>query len=175
MKKTPANTQPTTRLFVRVESSCLHSKHSEKEFGGWEEAHDAQITAVDKHVALGEASGSRGEWVNVQGKVNDGDTVYVLFMLYEQGDSFGRSSGNHEVFWVFTDLDKGKAALEVVKSANEYRYNEMTDRSTDVFTLEFELEDGTKVKVSNPAAGYFERMEDVYLKRMVVGANQIFR
>jgi hypothetical protein len=170
-KKKKAPEQPTTRLFVEVDSVCEHYEQSDEEWGGsWQQDNSAEVTGVlmdnDKRVQ----HLARGEWITIPGTVADGDKVYVLFMLYSSGDSFGSSSGNHDVLWVFTDLDTAKAALEVVKSANG-GYNVQTGSNSDTFTLEFKLENGATQKVHNPAAGYFEGMEDVYLKEMVVGDN----
>ena len=160
-RKTQKQTPPTTTLVVDVQQYVHESHRSSEQYGSWSEERSAEVISV----MLGDETTMYGERITIPGTVKNGDLVYVLFMTYSSGDSYGSSSGNYEVFWVFTDKNLAMAALEVVKKANDYRNQDKDD------TLTFKLEDGTEQSVGNPAAGYFENMEDVYLDMKLVGAD----
>ena len=59
--------------------------------------------------------------------------------------------------WVFKDAQLANAARDAWKKAD-----------TEEFSVEFEVEDGRKVKIHNPAAGYFERLQYVDVQSFLV-------
>lgn len=101
-----------------------------------------------------------GESVDVDFEAKVGDTVYVLSMTYGTGDSFGNSSGEGEILWVFKDFDVAReAALKVREQQNEY-------------SVVFSDENGNVHQLSNPGAGYFECVESVDITTCVVGEHK---
>lgn len=78
-----------------------------------------------------------------------GDVVHVLTMEYSSGDSFGNSTGNYEVLWVFKDF---KAATKTQNHVLNSGKNE---------SLKIKVESGKTIKLSNPAYGYFEKITGV--------------
>lgn len=89
-----------------------------------------------------------------------GDPAFVLTMIYSSGDSFGTSRGNGEVLWVFKDAATALAARD--KWMQQCRSGEYVE------SVEFNDEIGNKIRLSNPAAGYFENMSDVIITTMLV-------
>jgi len=159
---------PQTKLTVTLRVRCLDIHRASKQFGSWHENNDTEVSGV----YLADECDAYGDNIVVPCDVQNGDTVYVLFMIYSSGDSFGNSSGNGEVMWVFKDLTLAKQALEQVKKANEFDYSV---RSTPPDNLDFKLEDGSTVTVGNPPHDYFQNMTDVYLKSMSVGHGGVIR
>lgn len=101
-----------------------------------------------------------GESIDVDFEAKVGDTVYVLSMTYGTGDSFGNSSGEGEILWVFKDFDVAReAALKVREQQNK-------------FSVVFSDENGNVHQLSNPGAGYFECVESVDITTCIVGENK---
>jgi hypothetical protein len=79
--------------------------------------------------------------------------VFVLYMTYDTGDSFGRAYGKGEIIWVFKDPDLATKARLKWEAENNKRDPE--------FSIEFEVDGGQTVKQGNPAAGYFENVGNI--------------
>jgi hypothetical protein len=86
--------------------------------------------------------------------VNVGDTVYVLVIRYSDGNSFGRAYGKGEVLWVFTSKEIAEKASDTfTKAIEEKDYDKP-------YTIEIELEDGSKVSIGNPVYDYFTTLDE---------------
>lgn len=96
------------------------------------------------------------EIIDVNFDFKSGDVVYVLTMIYSTGDTFGGSTGNGEVLWVFKDIECAKRAGQAIRD-NEESY------SIDIID-----ETGKHVQLSNPGFGYFECIEQILLESFVV-------
>lgn len=140
-----------TQVYVRYNEENEHSYHSEEEYGEWSESNyfTVERVFVDKpdHMVY-------TEQFNLPFEVNVGDKVFVLYIVYSTGDSFGNGTGYGEVQWVFKDPSIG------LKAVKEWEKNEGVVR--------FEIEVGSVIKLYNPAHGYFEDLESVELKTMIV-------
>ncbi len=78
-----------------------------------------------------------------------GDKVFLLVMEYSHGDSFGTSSGNGEVLYVFKDEKVAKEAYKVWRD------------NIEEYSIKFLNDAGDTITLSNPAAGYFENCEEL--------------
>ena len=145
-------------LFVQYETRCVHSYREEREYGDWEEDYDFEVKSV--------SATSRGQWsglahteerFNVAFDAEVGDTVYVLYMIYSSGDSFGRGTGYNEIIWVFNDGGVAQRALAEVRTKEEQ------------YSLEFRDEVSNTIEFSNPGSGYFEYVQGVYLEAYKIG------
>jgi hypothetical protein len=85
----------------------------------------------------------------------DGDFVYVLYILYGTGDSFGSSTGNGEVIWTFTDIQQ---AIEAARAWNNNRKSEMV-----VFETQF-----GPLRLSNPGYDWFSNIEEIHVVQMMI-------
>lgn len=88
----------------------------------------------------------------------DGDTVHVLYMIYSTGDTFGSSTGNGEVLWVFKDFEKAENAAKSLRE-NQNKY------SIDILD-----EENNFVRLNNPGSGYFEHIERITIESFRIGA-----
>lgn len=79
--------------------------------------------------------------------------VYVLYIRYDTGDSFGCSHGEGEIIWVFSELTFAKEA------AATFREHE------DEFSVTITDEHGNNITLSNPAAGYFQQLTEVVVEK----------
>lgn len=128
-------------LYVQYEQNTISSYHSGEQYGDWSAEYDFRVTGV----SLTPRSRCYEEEFGLP-EVKAGDAVFVLWMTYSSGDSFGSSTGNGEVLWVFKD-----AALAL-------RAKQKFEADEDALQIEIETDDGTKFVLSNPAYGYFENL-----------------
>lgn len=82
-------------------------------------------------------------WIDKEDPEN-GDTIIVVYAIYESGDSFGRSEGNLELI----------VATKSMEVANKWK--KAVEESE--FTGEIKIEhDGKTITLDTPWNGYFER------------------
>ena len=143
-------------LFVQYDETCTHSYRSPEQWGDWSESYDFRV----KSVSLTSRDRYDEEKLGCLVDVKAGEPVFVLYMTYSTGDTFGRAEGKGEVIWVFKDPDLANKAK--VKWAEE---NQKRDPE---FSIEFEVDGGETVKQSNPAAGYFENVGYIEVETFLV-------
>lgn len=141
-------------LYVQYSKRCVHSYREPVEYGEWSEDYDFTVDRVSLT--------SNDRWSEEKFEVafdgEPGQPVFVLSIVYDSGDSFGRATGNGEVMWVFKDAKLAQAAAAAWETA--------TDK--EQYSVEFEVEDGRKVKMHNPAAGYFESLTSVNVDSFLI-------
>ena len=89
--------------------------------------------------------------------IEPGEPVFVLSMTYRSGDSFGSSTGNMDVIWVFKDAKVAAKAKSIWQKCCDG--NDPTLGFDDRYSVKFPKETGDVITLCNPAAGYFERLE----------------
>lgn len=56
-----------------------------------------------------------------------GDTVHLVYVSYDSGDSFGREYGRHVQLWVFTNYERARALCDFIeldaKTAPDYDFD----------------------------------------------------
>lgn len=144
------------KLFVQYRELCDESRHSGEEYGDWYQSYNFSVEGVSLT--------SRDRWneetFEVDVDVKAGEPVFVLYMVYSTGDSFGRADGKGEVLWVFKDADTAREALRLWKEENDKRDPE--------YSVKFEDDSGRVVQLSNPGAGYFENVSYIDLETFLV-------
>jgi len=98
-----------------------------------------------------------GEYIEVDFDVKRGDTVYLIGVIWSDGDSFGHDDcSRFELFAAYKDKDK---ALEAVKI--------LEDTSTGSWDKKIKLPDGYELTYI-PWNGYFESLDSVELFERVI-------
>lgn len=118
---------------------------------GWGGDYDFVVEAVSLKRPLVEY-----ETINVAGNIRNGDTVWVLHVVYTESDSFGSARGKGEIIWLFKSH---AAALSAQKSI---------DQCKDNSSLVFADDDGEIIYLSNPADHYCDTIVGVVLTPIVV-------
>lgn len=144
------------KLYVSEICRSISQKFPEEEFGDWYAEYDNQITGVSTS-----KESWREEEFDVPFEASVGDTVYVLYMTYSSGDSFGRSEGNSKIIWIFKDKSLAYEAHAVYDTASNDTYN-----NSD--TLDVVIDNGQVLSLSNPSAGYFENMSSCTVEEFVL-------
>lgn len=137
-------------IYVNTCEYQISYEHDGQEWGSWSAEHEFSVSGVHK----GKIDG--GEAINVCFNYDVGDTVYVLYMRYGSGDSFGHASGNGEVLWVFREKILAEKALERVENASCSHSVTVYDEALNEF------------RINNPASDYFSNCEGVYIEEFVV-------
>jgi hypothetical protein len=152
------NTQNITQLYVAYTQICTNSEESEEEYGSWSKEHDFTVNSV--HINNPKFSEEYNYDFNVENiavpvEVKSGDVVYVLSITYSDGDSFGSSSGEGEILYVFKDKVIGEAAEKI--------WGKDIDHSVN-----FQIDDGSYLTMSNPSYGYFSNVCSIDLIEFTV-------
>ena len=137
---------------VEIESLCTHSEHEHEAYGSWEEHYSNRFGRIFPVEQGGDIISSI--------KAKSGEKVWVVWVEYSTGDSFGNSHcGSTEAIAIFKDID---AAEELVKALENSKRD-----SDDNFYCE--TSDGQIIKIDyTPWTGYFETLEEVHLDRVTM-------
>lgn len=143
------------KLFVQYKSVCVEEYHSGEQYGDWSAEYDFTVKGVST-ASLKSGKYRQTDYLEEEFEVDfdatPGETIWVLSMVYSSGDSFGSSSGNGEVLWVF----KSRELAEHVAS-------QVNDNS-EQFQIAIKTDGGADIVLSNPAAGYFENISAMYVE-----------
>lgn len=82
--------------------------------------------------------------------IDPSEKAYAVYMVYSTGDSFHTEDGCMEVMMVNQNFEMVEKNIAAIKKACE---------GDGEWNIELFTDDGTVVKLSNPAAGYFEHLE----------------
>jgi len=122
----------------------------------WEESHSYEYHSAEI------VTGGYGEVDLFPGdaEVEVGDEIYMVYVSYGTGDSFGHASGCHEHLWAFSDRKRAYRLAEVLEE--DAKVN--PDYDYDHKPLEFE---GVPIN-TNSWKGYFERFEEAGVEHLIV-------
>ena len=143
------------RVVVKEETHCTYSHREPEDYGAWEQHFDYEITGVfivddDYKLSYGE------EGYRIP---DDSEDAYVIHMIYSDGDSFGRSTGNGVILGVFGTSEAANLAYDEIKKQVK----------NGSFTIEVLDDEGKTIKIHNPAAGYFEHADYIELNSYKIG------
>ena len=144
---------------IKILNDMVHNrKESDEEYGDW--------SAETIHHITGAIKVKEKEYFNLE--VNDNflnKEVYLLYILYSRGDSFGTGSGNIEYLDIFENYDK---ALEVKKIIDD-DYEEKPNYTFEPSDLFYTKENGNIVKIpTHIYRGYFEHLESVNILKIII-------
>ena len=146
------------KVYVQYSSYCNGSEQSEEPYGAWSADHTFTVEGVSTQPSKRYSS----ETFEVDFEAQAGDTIYVLSLTYSTSDSFGSSTGNGEIVWVFKDLLVAREAkLRWEHACNVHNRDWRNDGKQQSCT--FRVDGGRYVKLANVAYGYFEHLESLEL------------
>ncbi len=135
-------------------------EESDEEYGEWSSETTNNITGAVKV--------KENEYFDLE--VNDNflnKEVYLLYILYSSGDSYGNSTGNIEYLDVFENYDK---ALEVKKIIeDDYKEKPTYTFEPGGMDLFYTKENGNVAKIPTCVyKGYFEDLEAVVIQKITI-------
>jgi hypothetical protein len=91
---------------------------------------------------------------------DDATEVFVVYMIYDTGDSFGRSYGNIDILHAtISEFEADKLAKLVTENPDDY-------------TIKFKDDFGRDISIDNRGAGYFENIQYVGVERFHIGSGK---
>lgn len=90
--------------------------------------------------------------IEVAFPIDDNKTYYLVYAIYDTGDSFGRDYGKLEVVGLFQNKDKAEAVKNVCKDSEEFS------------SLILKTEDDVEYDYYPPWYGFFEHLQGVYVQ-----------
>lgn len=144
-----------THLYVKMNSSCIHSHYEERQWGSWEETWTNSLEGVrlEDNVFC--------EKVPVDFEVAEGDIVHVVWCEYSSGDSFGSGTRNRtEVIHIFKDKDLAWDAYRILEGPDGEGY--------DNWTVKFKSDSGKEMSYHRPWLGYFDSLDSIYVEEAII-------
>lgn len=148
-----------TYLVLDEKHYCTDSHHSNERYGSWWADHD--FTAPTEAYSIPKSSYRAFGYVGPE--LTPGDVLYVLYVLYSSGDSFGNSNrGNYEVLCINKDPSKAAQNLNVVRKVKNPE------------SVQLQLDNGeTQSLYCGGWTGYFESVDELELVEVLyMGSEQ---
>ena len=144
------------RICVTYSEYCTHSERESGSYGSWSESYSSSVTGAYR---LGEKE--KAPYDSETFIVPDDATeVFVVYMLYGTGDSFGRADGKLDILHCTSSEE---AADKLAKTITE---------KPDEYAIKFTDDFGREISLYNPGAGYFESIDYVGVERYSVGTGK---
>lgn len=140
---------------VDIERRCVRDYHSGEKYGDWETEYDNTFKGITR---------SDKEYGDLESSLDipDGTNVYVVWIEYSSGDSFGHGIRNDvDTFGVFTSRE---AASELARAIDNHNR-----KDHDYKPLKIKTSDGQQFDIYPSWLGYFERLDDVHVAEVVMG------
>ena len=164
MMRTKMNPIAATTLYVGYTEVCTRHKKPIEEYGFWHKDYEfdvVNVSVTDPRKLPGSCEVSV-ETIEIPSAVNVGDTVYVLYMTYSDGDSFGTAEGQGEVLYVFKNKQIAEEAHTKWVNACDVGLDEVLN------SVCFHKDDRSTLALSNPASGYFSNVGHIDLIELIV-------
>lgn len=99
--------------------------------------------------------------LTVNFEVTPNETYYLLYAVYNTGDSFGWDDGAITFIDLFKTHEKAEAALHVIGQGHKNKSDRLN---------RYEAEDGKMIDIYRPWEGYFERLQYIKIDTVKIGA-----
>jgi hypothetical protein len=98
----------------------------------------------------------------------DGDgPFYLLYVIYDTGDSFGTDEGRFEEVLLHRDIEVAKKNKKLIET-HYSEYCKKNGFSPDCWNLELSTDEGESVRVCPSWIGYFESLVSVEIERVEI-------
>lgn len=144
------------RICVTYDECCTHSERESGSYGSWSEDYSSSVTDAYR-IDENEQAPYESETFIVP---DDATEVFVVYMIYDTGNSFGRATGKIDIIHC---------------TVNEEAANELAKYITtnkDEYSIKFTDDFGREISLYNPGAGYFERISYVGVERYSIGSGK---
>lgn len=148
------------------DESYTKSEHEDKEYGDW--------SSETSHNITGAVKVTKDEYFDLE--TNNkflGKYVFLLYILYSDGDSFGSGSGNIEYIDVFEKYDNAEKVAQIIK--DDYEKNPDWNFDENGMDLFYIKENGNKGKIPTDIyKGHFASLESVNIQKMFITTKHTF-
>lgn len=144
------------RICVTYDEFCTHNEREGVEYGSWSEHYDSSVTGAYR---IGDDE--KAPWDSETFVVPDDATeVFVVYMIYSTGDSFGNADGKIDIMHCTSNEEAADALAKQVVENNES------------FSIKFTDDFGREISIDNRGAGYFEHIDHIGVERFTVGSGK---
>jgi hypothetical protein len=144
------------RICVEYSEVCDHHSHSGEQFGDWSESYTSSVTGAYR-ISEVEKVPYHADTFRVP---DDATEVFVVYMIYSTGDSFGRADGKIDIIHCTSNEEAADQLAKLI-----------TD-TPDEFTIKFTDDFGRDISLHNNGAGYFESINYVGVERFTIGTGK---
>lgn len=136
---------------------------------------DRDNTAEYHHITGVEIVDKKDRWdLCVPFEVDPDRSYYLLYAIYDTGDSFGRDEGRIELIDLYQDREVAMAnAARIDAHARKYdstRWGSAREEMDEPYTVKLMNDAGEECQVHTPWNGYFERLS--YTEVLCVRVNE---
>lgn len=144
------------RICVEYSEYCEHSEREPEEYGSWSESYSSSVDSAYR-IGEDEKAPYGSETFIVP---DDATEVFVVYMIYSTGDSFGHADGKIDIIHCTSSEE---AADKLAKMITE---------NSEEFTIKFTDDFGRDISIDNRGAGYFEHIDYVSVERFAIGTGK---
>lgn len=145
------------RICVTYDELCTHNEQaSERWYDSWSESYSSSVTGAYR-IGDDDQAPYDSETFLVP---DDATEVFVVYMIYSTGDSFGYADGKISIIHCTVNEE---AADKLAKTITE---------NPDEFIIKFTDDFDREISLHNPGAGYFESIDHVGVERYTVGSGK---
>jgi hypothetical protein len=144
------------RICVTYDETCYDAARSSERYGSWSESYSSSVTGAYRIGDDDEAPYESETFI----VPDDTTAVFVVYMIYSTGDSFGCADGKIDIIHCTKDEEAADRLAKLI--------TENPDESTIKFTDDF----GREISLYNNGAGYFESIDYVGIERYDVGSGK---
>lgn len=145
---------------VNIRSYCTHSEREPEQFGSWSESYDNSFIGIHKN--------PKGGYPDVVSELDiaPGEEVWVVWLEYSTGDSFGWSDrGGTETIAVFREYSDAERLQKELEKKTEYEFGSF-DNLENLNKIHFETSYGEVIDIHTGTwCGYFERLDNVHIEK----------
>ena len=157
----------TFYLAPDIQVYCTHDEREDVPYGSWEKSHSHSVgsTAIIRATAR-----YGGVPVDFEPKV--GKTVYLVYMIWSSGDSFGRDDqGSSEQLIYRTREDAEKARAVLLEPLPKVETQQSWDEHVASHTVKVPLPSGNGEQTfCRPWFGHFESLDSIDIHELTVVA-----
>ncbi len=147
------------RVCVSYNEICTHSEYEGGHYGSWSESYSSSIERV---YVLGD-----NEKAPYHSDVfllpDEAEKAYVVYMIYDTGDSFGNADGRIAIIHCAT------CKISVNMIAKAIREN------PEMYSFKFTDDFGREISLYNPASGYFEHVSCIEVEEYDLGRKKRYQ
>ena len=125
---------PLTLLKVAYQEEVTFEQEQEETYGGWQTDYDSSFLGV----GLKADTPYHKEYKSLE-KINVGDTVYVAWCTYGEGDTFGRASGMFDIVKVSKEPISEEEANDLANKKHNDYFGGVDSVSIDIATVKEEV------------------------------------
>lgn len=140
---------------------CLVDKCYESNLGGYDPDDEwSRDSTSEEHNPIGLVEVRDGDYHDICG-VGEGDTFYLVYVIYDTGDSFGQDYGRMCPVSLHSDPKVAQLNKERLEKDNRAGNH-------NSYSIKLRNDDGSNFTIGKPWSGYFETFNYVEVRELSV-------